>query len=315
MTNVHFMERGSNFKTGTIEFVEDANGEKWLKATTTASRYANYPNIQKLATHVLDELDILNWKVDLLSNLDRILGDIKYAGIKLEIEANSDLLNYFKLAEENDWAKWGLAAISKRSTISHPIKNSSKFVEFINDYEVPINNINRRLKDLEYIDETTSSDLGYLFDNWLENQVVASWDADNFSSLPTSIASRLQTLKSDYVLIPQAHVSIRGKSPVPDFLFVRKKVDALGNNILDKSDCIFIDSKLLWNTGFSSTQNLIVSKVTASNGAVVKSLQEYSFELNNPNMTIELGNNLTIKKVETFSVNQDIKLVNLNKKP
>ncbi|MFN3487551.1 MAG: fibronectin type III domain-containing protein [Emticicia sp.] len=92
VTNVHFMERGSSFKTGTIEFVEDANGEKWLKATTTASRYASYPNIQKLATHVLDEVD--NLADDLLSTLEADLAGNN--ALKTAFEEDVSLLDTWK---------------------------------------------------------------------------------------------------------------------------------------------------------------------------------------------------------------------------
>ncbi|WP_305953196.1 EndoU domain-containing protein [Emticicia oligotrophica] len=86
------MERGSSFKTGTIEFVEDANGEKWLKATTTASRYANYPNIQKLATHVLDEVD--NLADDLLTTLETDLAG--NSALKTAFEEDVSLLEVWK---------------------------------------------------------------------------------------------------------------------------------------------------------------------------------------------------------------------------
>ncbi|WP_305953194.1 fibronectin type III domain-containing protein [Emticicia oligotrophica] len=96
VTNVHFMERGSSFKTGTIEFVEDASGNKWLKASTTASRYANYPNIQKLATHVLDEVD--NLADDFLVKLESDLtGNIE---LKTAFESEADLVDVWKLIKE-----------------------------------------------------------------------------------------------------------------------------------------------------------------------------------------------------------------------
>ncbi|GAB2617420.1 hypothetical protein GCM10027035_12180 [Emticicia sediminis] len=101
VTNVHFMERGSSFKTGTIEFVEDANGEKWLKGTTTASRYANYPNIQKLATHVLDELDGLLWDDAILSSLEADLGK---STLKQALEGDLDLLYLWQTSKQTTLA-------------------------------------------------------------------------------------------------------------------------------------------------------------------------------------------------------------------
>ncbi|AFK03008.1 hypothetical protein Emtol_1866 [Emticicia oligotrophica DSM 17448] len=95
------MERGSSFKTGTIEFVEDTNGEKWLKGTTTASRYANYPNIQKLATHVLDELDRLLWDDAILSSLEADLGK---STLKQALEGDLDLLYLWQTSKQTTLA-------------------------------------------------------------------------------------------------------------------------------------------------------------------------------------------------------------------
>ncbi|WP_435356915.1 hypothetical protein [Emticicia sp. SJ17W-69] len=72
-----------------------------MKATTTASRYAKYPNIQKLATHVLDELDGLLWDDAILSSLEADLGK---STLKQALEGDLDLLYLWQTSKQTTLA-------------------------------------------------------------------------------------------------------------------------------------------------------------------------------------------------------------------
>ncbi|WP_435356917.1 fibronectin type III domain-containing protein [Emticicia sp. SJ17W-69] len=96
LSNVHYINKVGSFQTGTIDVIEDASGKKWFKPSGVISRYANYPNIQKLATHVLDEVD--NLADDLLPTLEADLTG--NSALKIAFESDVDLVDIWKLIKE-----------------------------------------------------------------------------------------------------------------------------------------------------------------------------------------------------------------------
>jgi hypothetical protein len=256
------------------------------------------------------QLTILdNWGGEFVSKLDNALR--QYSGLALELKNNPELLSYFKLANEKEWALFGIAAITKRQAITHVVK-STEFSRYINDLPVPVNGINRRLSSLQYVDETNSGDLGNLFDNWMERNVSHAWANNDFSNLPPAVANRLTLLKNDYELVTQATVSINGKNPRPDMIFIKKEQGPNGVITLKKDECIYIDNKILWDTDFSAAQKEITNNVSASSGASV--ISQFRNEFSTTRI-VAIGDNLVITKVETFSVSQSIDIINSVKKP
>jgi hypothetical protein len=279
--------------------------EDWLGAIDNV-------NVRNRIEGILSQWDNMQG-AGVLRKIDDVLGDPKYFGIADELVTTPELLVYLQRAEQHEWAKFGLAAITKRAAggTVHPVKNSPKFSEVINDYEVPENSINRRLSSLTYIDEARPGDLGKLFDDWMDRTIREAWRTNNFSSLPLGVARRLEVLKNNHVMIAQAKVSKDGFLPVPDLLFIPKK---LVNNeeVLDFTRCVYIDNKILWDTDFSAAQKKITDNITASSGVTVRYTETTIVD---EVFTVQRNDLLTIVKVESFSVDEAIELVNLSKFP
>jgi hypothetical protein len=291
--------------------VHNKTGKSAQALTALESICSNVPNDANLLpiAQKLNTLAVLNL-TPFLTRLASVLSNTTYQGIDAEFAQNTNLIDYFRKAENYDWAKMGLAAMTKK--VSNPFP--SKFVLLVNDYDVSVNNVNRRLANLSYFDDGTISDMGIFFDDWIEKAVKDFWQNGTTGQLSPEIISRLSVLKNDYVMTTQFSVSINGSNPKPDFLFIRKipNPDNPSLAILDLSDCIYIDAKLLESTQFSAAQKQIVNNVTTTSGAIVTANDPANF---GNNLIISENDPMSITRVEIFRISNDINLVNVLKAP
>lgn len=117
------------------------------------------------------------------------------------------------------------------------------------------------------------------------------------------MAQTLNSLKSDYDLLIKPKVSINGKTPEPDLLFIKKN----SNGTLNYDDAIFIDNKYHIETKFTGTQNEIVNAVKSSSGqanvTTTNSFTTLSEKVVPNNITIK------VKEVRVFSIDDFANLI------
>jgi len=311
LDNTHYLLDGTK-KTGVLEIVEDigSNGgfyirelsipanwaskfskiDDWLKGISNISNRANIESILK--TWDDDLLLVLNNKIDL------------FPGLKAEFAADNQLLHLFNSLETNWWSKYALGGLAKRTNSILP----ATFKQMVGEIEVTSLGKKLKLKTVS-LDETSASYIGKLFDETVEIRMVNAWKTNNFADLPSSISTQLQSLKSQgYELAVEAKLTINGKNPVPDYLFVKKEIDPLTNVITyDANNVKYIDCKYLWDSPFTTSQLEIVNSVSSSGVANtvatqgIKNVDDVQMVV--PNASVK------IKSVQKLTVNQQMEMV------
>lgn len=176
--------------------------------------------------------------------------------------------------------------------------------------EIEVTSLGQKLKlKTVYLDETSASYIGKLFDEAAESKMVNAWKINNFSDMPSSVSMQLQTLKNQgYELAVEAKLTINGKNPVPDYLLIKKEIDPLTNAITyDLNNAKYIDCKYLWDSPFTTSQIVIVNGVT--NSGVANAIVPLGIK-NVDNIQIAIPNAaVKIKTVEKQAVNQQMEMV------
>lgn len=142
----------------------------------------------------------------------------------------------------------------------------------------------------------------------MENLVSTGWLEGSYKGLSDEIVNRLNQLKSEgYELIIKPHVSIGGRNPVPDFLFV-KKVGAKYN----LNECIYIDKKYFHDVGFTKAQKEIEKpfKNGATEAIIIAS---DDIRVLSDNSVITAGSTMKVKKIEIFTIKDDLSLGKIDK--
>jgi hypothetical protein len=224
--------------------------------------------------------------------------------LQAEFLANNQLLHYFNGLETTWWIKYPLAGLAKRT--NSPLPNS--FKQMLGEIEVT--SLGQKLKlNTVTLDEATATYIGKIFDEIVESKVVNAWKNNNFSDLPNSVASQLQTLKNQgYELAVEAKLTINGKNPVPDYLLIKKEIDPLTNLITyDLNNAKYIDCKYLWDSPFSANQAEIVNGVT--NSGVANTVAPFGIKNVNGAQIAAPNAAVKIKTVQKLTVNQQIEMV------
>ncbi len=176
--------------------------------------------------------------------------------------------------------------------------------------EIEVTSLGQKLKlKTVSLDETSASYIGKLFDETVEVRMVNAWKTNNFSDLPSSVSTQLQTLKNQgYELAVEAKLTINGKNPVPDYLLIKKEIDPLTNAITyDLNNAKYIDCKYLWDSPFTTSQAEIVNGV--ANGGVANTVATFGIK-NVNDVQIAIPNAVVkIKTVDKLTVNQQMEMV------
>jgi hypothetical protein len=107
------------------------------------------------------------------------------------------------------------------------------------------------------LEEAQGIHLGDVFDYNMEQYISNFWRTGSEVNLPQVVKDRLQQLKNQgYELVMKPKVSISGKTPEPDMLFI--KYDKV-NRAFDFNDCIYIDNKYSVTSGFTGAQQQIIN--------------------------------------------------------
>jgi hypothetical protein len=262
----------------------------WLNGIANTTLKTNIQNIIK------------NWSDDVLTSLNSKI-DL-FPGLQAEFLANNQLLHYFNRLETTWWFKYPLGGLAKRT--NSPLPNS--FKQMVGEIEVTSLGQKLQLKTVS-LDEATAPYIGKLFDEIVEVKVVNAWKNNNFSDLPNSVASQLQALKNQgYELAVEAKLTINGKNPVPDYLFIKKEIDQINNLITyDLNNVKYIDCKYLWDSPFSANQAEVVNGVT--NSGVANTVAPFGIKNVNDVQIAVPNAAVKIKTVQKLTVSQQMEMV------
>ncbi len=282
-------------KIGDIEVVAANNGQKYLQLTNTVDLFSNYAHIRTLPNDLKVLLHSKQWDNTLLTKLDNLLND--YPGIANEFSQATDLFDKFRLVEETWWAKYPMRKLSYSNQLP------TNFSKYIDDIDVIHQGTSKKLGGLG------GSPLGQIFDDEMEIIISQGWLSGSYTKLSDNVVSRLTALKNNnYELVVKPSVNISGRNPVPDLLFVKK----VGNSY-NFDDCIYIDNKYFHDVVFTPAQNKIVNAFGGGSNEAVVTLNESKRMLNG--FQLPEGAVLKIKRVEVFTVDELLDLVNILKKP
>ncbi len=196
--------------------------------------------------------------------------------------------------------------MSDTVSLAMVVRNPATFKQMVGEIEVTSLGQKLKLKTVS-LDESSASYIGKLFDETVETRMVNAWKTNNFSDLPTSVSTQLQTLKSQgYELAVEAKLTINGKNPVPDYLLIKKTVTPNGA-IYDANNVKYIDCKYLWDSPFTTSQAEIVNSVT--NSGVANTIAPFGIRNVNDVEIILPNTAVKIKSVEKLTVNQQIEMV------
>lgn len=261
------------------------NIDDWVKTLSTSNK-------------TVIESTLNSWNNSTLTSLNNKLA--LYSGLKAELTSNVSLLNYFNKLETTWWAKYGLRKLAFTNQLPLNFKN------MINDITVSYQGKSVKLIDTQ-LGDLGSMPLGKIFDEEMENIIRQGWKNNTYTGLSAEVINRLNTLKTQgYELVIKPKLSIDGNFPEPDLIFVKKVA-----NSYNFSDCIYIDNKYFYDVAFTPAQNKIVNAFNSANEAVVSVYK--SFVVNGT--TVSQGQIMKIKKVEIFTIGEDLNLSNVNKKP
>jgi hypothetical protein len=271
-----------------VSFAKYSEIDNWLKPLANSTSKSAVENIIK------------NWSDDLLISLNSKLN--LYPGLKSEFLASSQLLNYFNSLETTWWTKYALGGLAKRTNPVLP----AAFRQMVGEIEITSLGEKLLLRTVS-LEETSASYIGKLFDEAMETRMIDAWRTGNFSDLPGSVSTQLQSLKNQgYELAVEGQLTINGKNPVPDYLFI-KRTNTPNGIVYDINNVKYVDCKYLWDSPFTISQKEIVKEVT-TNGVALATAPQGVRNVNDVEIVLP-GTVIRIRTVEKLTVDRQMQLV------
>jgi hypothetical protein len=191
--------------------------------------------------------------------------------------------------------KWWAKCLYRKKAWSNQL--TPELTTLVNEFKFSFKNHGPKLGDFG------PSPLGKYFDETMEAIIKTGWNNGNFTGLSDEVAQVLNSLRSEYDLLIKPKVSINGRTPEPDLLFIRKN----SNGTLNYDDAIFIDNKYHIETKFTGAQQEIATAVKSPAGHA-NVVTTNSFTTLNGEI-VQINQIIKVKEVRVFSIDDFANLI------